>query len=1353
MAFERAAYLEAIIGADITQFRKAMRDIRNDLGVLSETTASKLGAIGRTATFTITTPLVAAGTAAIQYASTFENSMRNVNSMAQLNEQDYQNMSAAVLEWGSSTVFGATKASEALYTIISAGYTDMPKAMEVMQNSTKLAEATQADLTGTTEALTAVMLSYGDSNMTAAHAADVMARITQMGVGEQDDYNRTMQKTLPLANALGIAYDDLGAVQAVVSQNGSGLDKAGTSTAMMLSNLLKPTAAMEAEFHKLGVTTGSELIQKFGGLTEAVAALRADTSEIDFAKMFSKTGLEAAYTLTNDLDQTNKKLAEFKDGIDGAVNSSRAQQMKSFAFQFDLFKSSLEGAAITIGQTLLPVVNPMIQSFTEFFTRLREANPEVIKLGVGAAAVAAAVGPLLWIFSSLLNPFGLLVTAVVTLATAFETDFAGIATSVKDTIHSVFGDLDGLSGAISDFMNTVTGADQPQGGIDLSWLIPDQAAIDAAVNAAGPATLNADQVVTVQDGDSLWSIWANDFADNMTWTEFKKATGWTTGMVIHPGDILTIKGTFSSVTTTSGWHIPTASEVTTALLGSQPVQIAVGAIANAPTVEDWTNLLFPQESIISRLTRAISEFAPKFLAGLGSLITTGAKWADAQLGKGINWLAGLFQPGNGSGDSPVYTAFKDLLNGDLFKAIDDIVPGLGTKLGTMVSDAVSQISSDAGKSQAITAISNLIGHMKTWLETEAVPTLARGIGFAIGRAGAAVASGVQQLAASITSGQAASTVNTALNDAGQAVGQPFMDGFGEGLQAGGVKDASPFEVLAMGIAGSVALAFGAATVVSVMSNGIIGGLSSAFGTVMSWAGWAVWGAMLPIRMAAATAVSTAWTYLTSAVSAGINWALAGIGGLIKIGLTWAVGMIGTGLATIAAGASWLWTGFVAIVGAGLSTAFGALTAATGWIVAGVSSLMGALAGAIALAPVVIGFGVGLALNAIVPESWKAALRDGWKNGIDSVFGEGTAEAQDVGFQQTVQDIAKTAINALTGKDMATQWNQAGNDAGSNVADGVADGFADGTKLDMATLWGDNPVVPAESVDQVADAFNTGLTTAITNGAADRGKDSAFDAATIALLGKISPSKEQADAAMQPVKDGWDNTINMLVAKVGTMDPQQIDTQFLGPLRTNFETTFGDGSVTKTTFISFFDMLATRLADTGTNFANLAKSGADMSNAMNITIVTMQDVWVERLDIIREAVKKLTDQYDALRVSSGNPVTLKVGVQYSTGVAPAGVNTGLEAPAADTGIDGSHAGGLGRVPFDGYIAELHQDERVLTATQADAMDNMQVSGTGEIIQPQTTNDNRTQIVSIYGINDVDKMLRELDRRGIKLNGKR
>ena len=40
----------------------------------------------------------------------------------------------------------------------------------------------------------------------------------------------------------------------------------------------------------------------------------------------------------------------------------------------------------------------------------------------------------------------------------------------------------------------------------------------------------------------------------------------------------------------------------------------------------------------------------------------------------------------------------------------------------------------------------------------------------------------------------------------------------------------------------------------------------------------------------------------------------------------------------------------------------------------------------------------------------------------------------------------------------------------------------------------------------------------------------------------------------------------------------------------------------------------------------------------------------------------------------------------------------------TQINGSHANGLANVPFDGYIAELHKGERVMTAQENNNSNN-------------------------------------------------
>ena len=48
-----------------------------------------------------------------------------------------------------------------------------------------------------------------------------------------------------------------------------------------------------------------------------------------------------------------------------------------------------------------------------------------------------------------------------------------------------------------------------------------------------------------------------------------------------------------------------------------------------------------------------------------------------------------------------------------------------------------------------------------------------------------------------------------------------------------------------------------------------------------------------------------------------------------------------------------------------------------------------------------------------------------------------------------------------------------------------------------------------------------------------------------------------------------------------------------------------------------------------------------------------------------------------------------------------VNTYIKVTTVPGGgdVDGSHAGGLDRVPFDGYIAQLHAGEAVLTRSEA------------------------------------------------------
>lgn len=60
----------------------------------------------------------------------------------------------------------------------------------------------------------------------------------------------------------------------------------------------------------------------------------------------------------------------------------------------------------------------------------------------------------------------------------------------------------------------------------------------------------------------------------------------------------------------------------------------------------------------------------------------------------------------------------------------------------------------------------------------------------------------------------------------------------------------------------------------------------------------------------------------------------------------------------------------------------------------------------------------------------------------------------------------------------------------------------------------------------------------------------------------------------------------------------------------------------------------------------------------------------------------------------------------------GLFGGSSTMTANVNVNGSHAGGLDYVPFDGYIAELHKGERVLTASEARGYNSRSNSGYDE-----------------------------------------
>lgn len=1344
---ERLAYLEAVVGADITQFRKGMRDIRNESGILSETLQGLAG-IGRSLTYTLTTPLVALGSYTVQAASEFDAAMRNINSIVGLTEQELTALSDEVLQFGKNARTGATGAAEALYEVFSAGFglNDTAAAMELMEESVRVSEAGLADLTRTTNAMTATLMAYGVENITAAHAGDVWTRMVQVGVGSLEDFLANSNKVLPIASALGISFDEVGASAAYLSQQGGGAKKAMTAIAMALSNLIKPNLTLAAAYEELGVQTGQELIAKFGGLQNAILAIRKVTeSDVDFAKMFSKTGMEAVLAFTNNVDQAQATFNEFYAAVDGATDRAWAEQMKSFAATFDLFKSSVQAAAIAIGKQLLPIIQPILEGLTGFFNKVSSASPETLQFAVRIGILAAALPPLLWAFGALtsaLSPLGLLLKGGILLMGAFATNFGGLKDSILGGAKDILAGLKPLSDAVGIFFDEVFPTDKIAESGQKATDEMNRWLTSFGLMKPEPTDIDFTETITVTEPKSLWQIYEEGgWADKFSWQEFMKeakAGGWDGGAV-DPGEYITIRTgelDANTVTALRGFikRIPEQAQtlMNTILGRGQPIEVPLQ----------------------DRVRMGIEKALPGIMLEMGKILDGIRGWADTNIGYGIGEVAKLFDGSQyAEGDTPVFNAVKLLLEGDIFGAIDVVIPGAGTKIkeligsdwGAKIQEAFPTISAN---------LTTFFANFGSWLENEGLPTISRSFGYILGKVAVEVGRGIGNLWNAITQGNA---IGEGANTLGRSVVTPFQEGFQEAMMSENVGNVT--DQFFTGLEGAL-LAAAAAWVIAPAVTGEIIGIVTTGLMLAAKGAWRFAGVAMTIIDSLFTAIS-----VSGSLFGGIAASIKGLGATI-------VGKVSAAVAGSAVLSS-LWTGAVMAVGTGLSAAFGLVTAAASWIV----GIAGSIAGAITTALGATVFG--LPVLAIALAAGGSVLIG--KTIYDAIAKELAKPIQAENAERINYEV-ETATGVVAISELTMELGIAG---AAIIPD---DKFQDWMKEQpyayiiesewekiKPTLTPATINVPVEAVPELPKLNVSGEDMMA-------GVSGTMDAATVASLIPVSailPSEEVikeeattvASTAMTAIAE------QAALAFTGAADPAVTAKSVVQPFADEFERVFGASGEATTSFTGF-------VADYGSGTAKLLANTLLKIPLAGLTWVatfgtigtatlavtgfqsTVDTKFTEIETSFNDLKAKVDTAMPAIRLKLETEVsgmtkaldTLKQGVE-GVGTAldalskkpPVNVQVNMTGTGAGLVPNGSHAMGLTKVPYDGYLAELHKDERVLTAQEAaryeDAMSGK--VATGAQGGGSTKNYNSSNVFNIYGVNDVDAFIREMKRRGYSI----
>ena len=396
--------------------------------------------MGRQMSMKMTLPMVGAGAAAFKLAKDFESSMTKIESLVGKSSEEVAGLTESVLSLAGTTARAPQELADAMFFITSAGI-DAADAAGVLEASAKAAAIGLGDTATIADLATSAMNAYGKENLSASNATDVMVSAVREGKLEASELAGSMGRVLPIASAMGVSFNEVGAAFASLSRTGTNAAEAATQVRGIMTSLLRPTKMAEEALTEMGLSSEGLRTQiKEQGLLSTLKTL-ADEFDGNAAASASVFGNVRALSGVMDLmgknvAGTEKIFASMNDTL-GATDKAFAVASDTTEFKMNQAISEFKVAMIAIGQEIIPVVLPIIQKLAAFIGKVVKAFSNLsgpMKTAIVVVALlVAALGPLLMIagmvasaagamgvaVTAMLGPIGLAIVAVGALVFIF----------------------------------------------------------------------------------------------------------------------------------------------------------------------------------------------------------------------------------------------------------------------------------------------------------------------------------------------------------------------------------------------------------------------------------------------------------------------------------------------------------------------------------------------------------------------------------------------------------------------------------------------------------------------------------------------------------------------------------------------------------------------------------------------------------------------------------------------------------------------------------------------------------------------------------------------------------------------
>ena len=312
----------------------------------------------------IMAPLKAFASASVDTFTNFQQSMQNTFSVMGASSSDMQLLEETAKKMGETTRFSASQASQALYSLGSAGQS-ASEAINSLQGVLRLAGATGSDLAYTSETIASTLSQFNLEASKASHIADVYAKAISKSQANMTKLSYSMKYVGPVASGLGISLETTTAALMKLYNTGYGGEQAGTYLKQAFQKLASGTNDLKDKLQELGLSYNdvnpqtrnfadiiNTLKEKNIGVTESIAIF-GETAGGAMAKLIEEGG-DAISTMEGLLKSSEGAAAEMQEIQNASFANTKAELM-----------SAMEAVQIMTGSILEPALNVLAKGFAE----------------------------------------------------------------------------------------------------------------------------------------------------------------------------------------------------------------------------------------------------------------------------------------------------------------------------------------------------------------------------------------------------------------------------------------------------------------------------------------------------------------------------------------------------------------------------------------------------------------------------------------------------------------------------------------------------------------------------------------------------------------------------------------------------------------------------------------------------------------------------------------------------------------------------------------------------------------------------------------------------------------------------